>query len=140
MKVLFLALALAVTCVVAKPNAAGLSISQEDQTEMKPVLPLELASAPRKWVCYWFGCIWVPGWWPGNTTAAPTTTTTTEAPFVCTSAGLFPDRDDCSKFIQCQDAGDGNFIEHSFSCPHNLFFNPDTNRCDHPENVPSCQI
>ena len=153
MKVLIVALlALAVSCAMAKPRAAGHPTFKEDQqiipsaslveafeTEIKSLIPREIESAPRKWVCYWFGCIWVPGWWGGKTTAAPTTTTTTEAPFECTSVGLFPDREDCSKYIVCQDGGEGQFLEHSMPCPAGLFFNSNTHMCDYPENVPNCQ-
>merc|ERR1711915_698180 len=150
MKVLIITLAL-ISCAVAKPKTAGHPISEEQQfipsaslikafeAELKPHLSPELSSAPRKWVCYWFGCIWIPGR-PNKPTAAPTTTTTTtEAPFMCTSEGLFPDRDDCSKFIICQDAVEGHFIEHTLPCPANLFYNPEIKQCDYPENVASCQ-
>merc|ERR1712215_386246 len=59
-------------------------------------------------------------------------------PFECTATGVFADPNCCHKFIVCQGSGDGFFIEHDYNCPHDLVFNPETHRCDHPENVSSC--
>merc|ERR1719469_954388 len=78
-----------------------------------------------------------------STTGVPAEVVTTkprkvllaDAPFECTSAGHFADRDDCGKFIVCQDAGDNHFIEHSMPCPSGLYFNPETHQCDYPKNV-----
>merc|ERR1711970_540378 len=74
----------------------------------------------------WRFCKWFPHW------------EICRFPFECTATGIFADPNDCHKFIACQDSGDGFFIEHDISCPHDLVFNPETHRCDHPENVPSC--
>jgi len=118
---------------------ASASLVEAVEAEINPLQTRESGLLRHKFVCYYhFGCVWVPDWFPGkpHPTFAPVTT---EAPFECTSAGLFPDRDDCSKFIICQDAGDGFFIEHDMDCPADLVYNSNTHRCDHSENVPSCQ-
>merc|ERR1712243_478722 len=135
MKTLACVLAVVIACAVAKPEVSEVnpsaSLVKALEAEIKPLLSNEHGSTRHKYVCYWFGCIWVPDWFPSPPT-------TTEAPFECTSAGHFVDRDDCGKYIVCQDAGDDFFIEHSMSCPTGLYFNPDTLHCDYPANVPSC--
>merc|ERR1712033_106124 len=58
----------------------------------------------------WRFCKWFPHW------------DICQSPFECTAEGLFPDPNDCTQFHACQDAGDGFFIEHDMSCPHDLLF------------------
>jgi len=47
---------------------------------------------------------------------------------------LFPVTGVCSQFYECDIKGNAVI----FNCPSNLVFNPVTNLCDYPANVPSC--
>ena len=45
-----------------------------------------------------------------------------------------PDITDCNKYYQCKDGK-----AYPESCPDGLVFNPETEMCDYPSNVPGCQ-
>ena len=48
--------------------------------------------------------------------------------------GLYSKKDDCTVFYQCYNSGSTNIVP----CPSGLYFNPDRNYCDWPENVTDC--
>uniref|UniRef100_A0A1L8E3S2 Putative peritrophin n=1 Tax=Nyssomyia neivai TaxID=330878 RepID=A0A1L8E3S2_9DIPT len=48
---------------------------------------------------------------------------------------LLPHESDCTKFYICSHGR-----PHEFSCPHGLFFSPEKQRCDWPNNVDCTQV
>ena len=46
---------------------------------------------------------------------------------------------DCTSFYQCEDNGDGTWSLTTSECPPGTVYNPESNICDFPENVPGCE-
>jgi len=76
---------------------------------------------------------------PSGVTAVPTvpTLSTPDPDGVCTQAGLVPDPDNCQLFYDCIPNGD-TWTIIPYECSDGTVFNPDTETCDWPGDVPSC--
>ncbi|XP_046450875.1 integumentary mucin C.1-like [Daphnia pulex] len=68
-----------------------------------------------------------------RTTTTTTTPTTTKPPFVCPGTGHYPYPGSCTLYYVCSGS---NYIVAS--CPAGQVFNPSTEYCEDPINVPGC--
>lgn len=67
-----------------------------------------------------------------------TTVATPPPDTVCQSEGYFPDPTDCGKYYLCVPNGD-QWTVYYYNCGAGTVFDPTTNNCNFPYNVPGCE-
>jgi len=78
---------------------------------------------------------------PITTPKGPTTPSkpTTPSSSICKYEGLCPDPTDCGNFYECTKDQTGGWVMHLRHCGPGTVFNPATQGCDWPFNVPGCE-
>ena len=67
-----------------------------------------------------------------------TTVATPPPSTVCEKEGYHPDPTDCNKYYLCVPNGD-QWIVYYYNCGAGTVFDPTTNNCNFPYNVPGCE-
>ncbi|XP_041978469.1 serine-rich adhesin for platelets [Aricia agestis] len=57
---------------------------------------------------------------------------------VCQTSGFFGDNNDCKTFYRCVDDGNGNFMQHAFSCGEGTVWDSSIEACNHAWAVKNC--
>jgi len=58
---------------------------------------------------------------------------------ICTEDGYVRDPFDCAVFYQCVSNGQGGWTTYAFRCSEGTVFNPESNSCAFPDQVPGCE-